>query len=314
MVRIILLLGLVCSALAADMPMMSTPSPLPLFNPMKQQQFVSGSTPFVPNLMSNFSSSSNLPASGSGASYFPPGYGIQQVFYPPPVIYNGMGSSDGSYPQFTSNIPPMNQNPSLVRLQGHASPVHQVPWYPTPASTCQGCNLIYRGIPYPGLVPNVQLAPSNVPYVRNVPLESMSPLVHNWVPQNIQPVFQNLPLYSPEPIPSPVQMPSEPVSVVPEAVSVPVVPEPVIPESPVSVNAKEEVPVAVPEVPIANVPVSENPVSRKKRALVLSRSYWPSYGYRSSWPYHGYRSYYGGWSNYGYGYRSYYPVHSRIFG
>lgn len=306
--RILLCLGFVASAIAADMPMMSTPSPLPLFNPMKQQQFVSGSTPFVPNLMSNFSSSSNLPASGSGASFIPPGYGIQQVFYPPPIFYPGMGSSSGSYPQFYSNIPSMNQNPPFLGLQGHAAPVHQVPWYPTPSSTCQGCNLIYRGIPYPGLVPNVQLAPSNVPYVRNVPLESVSPLVHNWIPQNVQPVVQNLPLYSPEPIPSPIPVPSESVSmpVVPESVSVPIVPEssvPVVPESPVSVVAKEEIP--APEVPI-----SEVPASRKKRALVLSRSYWPNYGYRSSWPYNGYRSYYGGWSNYGYGYRSYYPYRS----
>ena len=340
MLRLVLLV-FVTSAVAADLPMASTPippmasSPFPLFNPMKQQQFVSGSTPFIPNLTSNFSSpassgtgASSVP-SGSGASFVPPGYGIQQVFYPPAIFYPGMGGAYGSYPNFPSNLPPMNpsfpsnlpppmnpnfpsnispmnQNQPSLGLQGHASPVHQVPWYPTPASTCQGCNLIYRGLPYPGLVPNVQL-PSNVPYVRNVPLEPLSqPLVNNWMPHNVQPLVQNLPnLYNPEPVPSPVSesvpLVPEPSSVVPEPSSVVLEPSSLVPvpELPpvVSLSPKEAVPEVVPK----EVPSS----SRQKRAVVF-RSY-GSYGY-SSWPYYGYRSYLGGWPYYGY--RSYYPYRS----
>ena len=303
MLRLVLL-AFVASALAADLPMASTPvppmasSPFPLFNPMKQQQFVSGSTAFIPNLTSNFSSSAS---SGPGASSIPPGYGIQQVFYPPAIFYPGMGGSHGSYPNFASNLPSMmNQNqPSLL---GHASPVHQVPWYPTPASTCQGCNLIYRGLPYPGLVPNVQV-PSNVPYVRNVPLEPLSqPLVNNWMPHNVQPLVeplvQSLPnLYSPEPVPSPVvPVSSESVPLVPEPSSLVPVPE----SSPVveSLSPKEAVPEADPEVVPKEVP------SRQKRAVVFRRSY----GFYGSSPYYGYRSYLGAWPYYGY--RSYYPYRS----
>lgn len=327
MSKLVFLLAFVASTMAADMDtMVSTPvppmmpSPLP---PMGQQLFVSGSNPFIPNsnLMSNFSSPAlSTGYSGSGTSYIPPGYGIQQVFYPPPIFNPGMGSYGSSYPYAPSPVPPMNQNPQLLGLQGHAAPVHQVPWYPTPASTCQGCNLIYRGLPYPGLVPNVQQfqhVPNvqlqtvpNVPYVRSVPL---SPFVNNWVPHNVQPVLepvvQNVPvqdaqpnLYNPEPIPSPIPVPSV-VPVVPES-SVPVVPEssvPVVPESVPVVSPKEVV-------------ESEVPASRKKRALVYSR--YGSYGYRSyygGWPNYGYRSYYGGWPNYGsrsyYG-GSYYPYRS----
>lgn len=297
-------MGLLASAMATDMPMASTPfppmasSPLPLINPLMKQQFVSGSTPFVPNMMSNFSSPS--PVSGSGASFVPPGYGIQQVFYPPAIFYPPMGSSYGSYPNIAPSVPsPMTQNSPFVGLQGHSAPVHQVPWMPTPASTCQGCNLIYRGLPYPGLVPSVQVPlSSNVPYVRNIPLQPMT--VNSWMPHNVQPLVeplvQNLPnLYNPEPIPSPVPVPSEPVPVVPKSVE-----ESVVPEPSVAVVPESSEPVAVKE--------SQVPALRKKRAVMVTRS-WPYYGYRySSWPYYGYRSYLGGYPYYGY--RSFYPYRS----